>query len=143
MAIKRVQETPKDLIKELFYGLEITYNHRDNIKSKVLINYEILDEYIDFCIERKQDKGIKHHILPKSLFNSIKELKTYKWNEVILSKEDHIFVHYLLMTAMPLEQTIKAFRLLINTYKDKDIINSYIIETKVLLLENVIDDSYQ
>jgi translation elongation factor P/translation initiation factor 5A len=38
-----------------------------------------------------------HHILPKSLFKEYSNLKTYKWNKVLLTAREHFICHILLM----------------------------------------------
>ena len=70
--------------------------------------------YLDFVlINITLERGHRHHILPRCIFPQFSCLKDFPWNEQILSKEDHIAAHQLLVAAFPTSYKLKlAFNLM-------------------------------
>ena len=99
-------------------------------------NYEKLNEYINFCLDRSLPEKIKgetstHHILPvaKSLpFQRYKNLKLNDWNKSELSYYDHYYAHYLLYLAIDHISIVYAFCCMHN----KDIVNGRITKDDLI-----------
>lgn len=77
---------------------------------------ENINTYINFCMERSQDKKTsntaKHHILPQAKtlpFGKYSNFEENEWNCVYLKYDDHYLSHYLLATATDEYATISAF----------------------------------
>lgn len=86
-------------------------------KLNCVVDYTILKEYVNFCIEKSLPHYIKsetanHHILPmaKTLpFREYSNLNEYPWNKSILLHKDHYYAHYLLYKAVNHYSIIYSF----------------------------------
>jgi hypothetical protein len=86
------------------------------ILSSIKHNIHYLNRYINFlraCKQRNTYSELslkeRHHICPKSLFPEYKNLKIYKWNEIILSPKQHFIAHLILTKALPSLEMNSAF----------------------------------
>ena len=86
-------------------------------KSNLVIrDYQKLQYYITFCLDRNQNKRIKgktslHHILPqaKSCFPEFKDLKAHSWNGTHLRYSDHYIAHAMFCDAVFNDSQLSAW----------------------------------
>lgn len=86
-------------------------------KSNLVIrDYQKLQDYITFCLDRNQNKRIKgktslHHILPqaKSCFPEFKDLKEHPWNGTHLMYSDHYIAHAMFCDAVFNDSQLSAW----------------------------------
>lgn len=87
------------------------------LRTLNVINDKKLIEYVDFCIEKNQQKRIKHktsyhHILPKAKtlpFGEFSNLKENDWNGAHLLFKDHYYAHYILTQAIDEVAILRSF----------------------------------
>ncbi len=79
-----------------------------------IISKKKLEEYINFCLEKNQNKNIvgatsHHHILPNKLFPEYSDLNENQWNGTYLLYADHYYAHWLITEAIDSHSQLYAF----------------------------------
>jgi len=88
-----------------------------SVLSKNIVDFDILENYVDFCIEKDigdkiPKRSTSHHILPRATtlpFKAWSDFSIHEWNKSELLYSDHYVAHYLLMKAINHISTYHAF----------------------------------
>jgi hypothetical protein len=103
----------------------------EHIKSKININYEMLEKYKRFLEEKGLPQSIKfktasHHILPKSEAKIIKipaGVYNADWNYVELYHRDHSLAHYYLALAVPTKRLCWAAKVMLHQSRNNHLLS--------------------
>lgn len=62
-------------------------------------NKHYIRRYVKFIQTRSGESGVKHHIMPKSLFPTFEDFREHAWNCVVLTDREHFIAHLMLARA--------------------------------------------